>query len=133
MPPQPWVLMISHQHTMWQLTEQVCRQAGAETITAASGQAASAIAAERGLHDFALVVMDTAEAGRENLSQPRMARQLLPEWTAASPSLPFVFVGPRPHQQALQRIRADIVRFVTPPFSQHTVREAIESCLPSPA
>jgi CheY-like chemotaxis protein len=131
MPQQPSVLIISHQHTLRHLAEQVCQQAGATTVTATSGQEGSAIAAARGPRGFALVVMDTAEPSRENLSPPRMACQLLQEWTAASPSLPFVFVGPKSQKQALMRIRADSVRFVTPPFSRHTVRQAIESCLPS--
>ena len=65
------------------------------------------------------------------LCQPCMAGQLLQEWTAVSLSLPFVFVGPESQKPALRRIRADSVRFVTPPFNRHTVRQAIESCLPS--
>src|SRR5687768_2895019 len=65
------------------------------------------------------------------LCQPCMAGPLLQEWTAASPSLPFVFVGPESQKPALRRIRADIVCFVTPPFNWHTVRQAIEACLPS--
>jgi DNA-binding NtrC family response regulator len=133
MSQQSSVLIISHQRAMRHLAEQVCRQAGAKTVTATSGQEGSAIAAERGLHGFSLVVIDTADPGQNTPWQPRMACQLLQEWTAVSPSLPFVFVGPESQKQALRRIRADSVRFVTPPFNRHTVRQAIESCLPSSA
>ena len=117
MPQQPSVLIISHQRTMRYFIEQGCRQVGTKTVTAKSGQEGSAIAAERGLHDFALVVIDTADPGQNTLCLSRMAGQLLQEWTAASPSLPFVFVGPESQKPALRRIRADIVCFVTPPFN----------------
>ena len=129
---QPLVLIISRQPAMQHLAEQVCRRAGGRTVTAASGPEATAIVAQRGLHDFALVVMDTADPGQSTLSSPRMARQLLREWTAASPILPFVFIGPPAHKHALLKIRADIVRFVTPPFGLHGLTKAVESCLPRP-
>lgn len=130
MQKQPSVLIISHQRAMRHLTERVCRRIGATTVTATSGQEASAIVAARGLHDWALVVIDTVASGQDKLSQPRMARQLLQEWTAASPLLPFVFIGPVVQKHALLRIRADIVRFVATPFGLHGLIEAIESCLP---
>jgi CheY-like chemotaxis protein len=126
---QPLVLMISHQRTMRHLTERVCRQVGAQTVPATSGQEANAIAAERGLHAFALIVIDTAEPGREHLSQPRMARHLFQEWTAALPLLPFVWIGPVSQKSAVLRIRADIVRYVPTPVSLPALREAIASCL----
>jgi CheY-like chemotaxis protein len=133
MPQQPSVLIISHRRTMRHLIEQGCRPAGAKTVMATSGQEGCAIAAARGLHDFALVVIDTADPGQNTLYPSRMACQLLQEWTAAAPLLPFVFVGPESQKRALRRIRADIVCFVTPPFNLRTVRQAIESCLPRPA
>jgi CheY-like chemotaxis protein len=57
---QPSVLIISHQRAMRHLTEWVCRRIGATTVTATSGQEANAIVAERGLHNLALVVIDTS-------------------------------------------------------------------------
>src|ERR671915_123041 len=72
-PQQPSVLIVSHQPTLQHLTKQVCRQARAKTVTATSGPEGLAIAAERGLHGFSLIVIDTAEPGRETLSPPRMA------------------------------------------------------------
>ena len=130
MPSQHLVLVISYQRAMRHLIERVCRHAGAKTLTATSGQEGRAVVAQRGLHDFALIVIETVEPGWKNRFQPRMARHLLQEWTAASPLLPFVFIGPGSQKHALLRIRADIVRYVPTPVGRSALREAITSCFP---
>jgi DNA-binding NtrC family response regulator len=127
---QPVVLIISYQQTMRHLISQVCRYTGAQTVTVASEHEARTLAAREGLRAFSLVVMDTTAPAQDASWLTRMACQLLQEWTAASPLLPFVCIVPASQQHALLRIRADILRFVTIPVALPALVEVIESSLP---
>ena len=124
------VLIISCRQTMRHLIGQVCRYAGAKAVTVASGHEARALAAREGLCAFSLVVIDTTAPAQDAPCLTRMARQLLQEWTAASPLLPFVCIVPASQQHALLRIRADILRFVTIPVALPALVEVIASSLP---
>lgn len=127
---QPIVLIISCQSTMRHLIERVCRCAGAKTVTVATGHEAHALAAREDLRAFSLVVMDITEPTQDAPCPTRMAGQLLQEWTAASPLLPFVCIVPVSQQHALLKIRADILRVVTLPVVLPALAEAIASSLP---
>jgi CheY-like chemotaxis protein len=63
MSQQPAVLMVSHQRTMRHLIEQVCRQAGAQTVAATSGQKGSAIAAVLVCGSTAIVTIMLSKGG----------------------------------------------------------------------
>lgn len=109
---RPAVLIISHQPTIRHRIERVCGYVRGKTVAAASWHDAHAIAAQENLRAFSLVVIDTADPAQEALYPTRMACRLLQAWTAASPLLPFLCLGPASQKHALLRIRADIVRFV---------------------
>lgn len=130
---QPAVLIISCQQTMRHLIDRVCRYARAKTVMVASGHEARALAAQEDLRAFSLVVMDTTDSVQDAPYPTQMACQLVQEWTAASPLLPFVCIVPASQQHALLRIRADILRCVTIPVALPTLVEVIESSLPRPA
>lgn len=129
----PSVLIVSYTRAMQQLTEQLCRRAGSETVTVEPGKAADGIVTERGLGTFTLVVLDTDVPWEPPGHHPRMARGLLREWTALAPTLPFVLVGTQAQKHALLMIRADIVRFVAKPFEPHELSDAIKTFLPLPS
>jgi hypothetical protein len=115
---------------MRHLVKRVCRDAGAKPLTVVSGHEAHVLAAREGLHALALVVMALTAPTQDASCPTRMACQLLQEWTAASPLLPFVCIVPASQQYALLRIRADILRVVTTPVALPTLIKVIASSLP---
>lgn len=127
---EPTVLILSNQQTMCHLVKRVCREAGAKSMTVVSGHEARAFAARDGLHGLSLVVMALTAPNQDASCTARMACQLLQEWTAASPLLPFVCIVPASQQSALLRIRADILRVVTIPVALPILTKVIVSSLP---
>lgn len=128
----PSVLIVSYKRAVQRLAEQICQCAGSEAVTVEPGKAADRIVSERGLAAFALVVLDADEPWEPLWHNPRMARQLLREWSALAPTLPFVLLGTPVQKHALLMIRADIVRFVAKPFEPCELEDAIKTFLPSP-
>jgi DNA-binding NtrC family response regulator len=112
-----------------QLFEQVLRQQGYQTETAASEAEAERFRQQQGLAHLALVIADI------QLSADPHAREgyaLYERWTAVHPTLRFLLMSGNPGSQALPVIQAGVVRFLAKPFAIRDLLDAVQALVGRP-
>lgn len=120
------VLIITHDDVLRNLLEQVFLIRSIQIVIAATVNGAEAIASLWGWGAFGLIIVDTEALGEGELDQQHIACHVLEEWTTATPSLPFIFLGTLLQKHALHLIRADGVRILVRPFRLDELVEVID-------
>lgn len=118
------VLIMTRDHAIRNLFEQLFMTRDIPFVMAASVQGAEAIIDLWGMQGFGLVIIDTAMLGEGEAEQRDVACRLLKAWTAKWPCLAVLLLGTLWQKHAVQMRRGG--RFLVKPYRLGELVDAVD-------